>query len=187
VAKRRSGKKRRSREHDLDAEPAGDAEGSDDVGIVAGPVRGTCVTIHPPFESGANDLADGARKSTGAAKTVLLVEDDEYVRRSTFFALELLGYRVIEEANGSDALTRLRNEREVDILFTDVVMPGGMSGVMLAREARTLRPALAILLASGHRRDGIGAEPLEGFAFLAKPYQLNELATALRSIEQRHA
>ena len=122
-----------------------------------------------------------------APKTILLVEDDEHVRLSTFHALELLGYRVIETANGFDALARLRADPAIDILFTDVVMPGGMSGVMLAREARTLRPDLAILLASGHRRDAIGAEPFDGFAFLAKPYQLKELASALWTIEQPDA
>jgi len=122
-----------------------------------------------------------------ATKTILLVEDDEYVRLSTTHALELLGYRVIEAANGIDALARLRAEPAIAILFTDIVMPGGMSGVMLAREARTLRPELAILLASGHRRDAIGTEPIDGFAFLAKPYQLKELASALRMIERPDA
>ena len=164
------------------------AQSGGGVGIVTEVGKGTRVTIYLPLQSPATDLADGSRGGGGATKTVLLVEDDEHVRRSTFHALELLGYRVIEESNGPDALARLRTEREVDILFTDVVMPRGMSGVALAREARTFRPDLAILLASGHRRDAIGAEPLEGLAFLAKPYQLKDLAAALQAIEpQRHA
>ncbi len=163
------------------------AQSAGGVGIVTEPGKGTCVTIYLPLKSRANDPADGSHGATGATRTVLLVEDDEHVRRSTFQALELLGYRVIEESNGPDALARLRDEREVDILFSDVVMPRGMSGVALAREARALRPTLAILLASGHRRDAIGAEPLDDFAFLAKPYRLNELASALQSLKPRRA
>jgi CheY-like chemotaxis protein len=159
------------------------AQSGGGVGIVTELGKGTRVTIYLPLKSRAADPADGGGGSAGAAKTVLLVEDDEHVRRSTFHALDLLGYRVVEEANGPDALARLRNERGIDILFTDVVMPGGMSGVVLAREARALRPELAVLLASGHRRDAIGAEPVDGFAFLAKPYQLKDLAAALRSVE----
>ena len=163
------------------------AQSGGDVAIVSELGKGTHVTIHLPLQTHAIDTADASHGAARAMKTVLLVEDDEHVRRSTFHALDLLGYRVIEEANGADALARLQRESDVDILFTDVVMPGGMSGVMLAREARAERPELAILLASGHRRDATGAEPLEGFAFLAKPYQLGDLASALQSIERRSA
>lgn len=157
------------------------------VGIVTELGKGTRVTIYLPFQSRAIEPADGTRGVAGAMRTVLLVEDDEHVRRSTFHALELLGYRVLEEANGPDALARLRSDAAIDILFTDVVMPRGMSGVVLAREARALRPALAILLASGHRRDAIGADPRDTFAFLAKPYQLRDLASALESIARQNA
>lgn len=140
-----------------------------------------------PFNARANESADGSRIVAVATKTVLLVDDDEHVRRSTFHALELLGYRVVEETSGVDALARVHIDPAIDILFTDVVMPRGMSGVTLARRARSLRPELAILLVSGHRRDAVGIEPDDGFAFLAKPYQLRDLASALQSIEQRCA
>jgi CheY-like chemotaxis protein len=117
-------------------------------------------------------------------RTILLVEDDETVRLSTLDALELLGYHVIAETNGSDALALLHREREIDVLFTDVVMPKGMSGVTLAREARVLRPDLRILLASGHGRDALAlGQDFSEFAFLAKPYRLQELAAVLRSLK----
>jgi CheY-like chemotaxis protein len=163
------------------------AQSGGGVGIVTELGKGTGVTIYLPLKSRASDPADGLGSAAGATKTILLVEDDEHVRRSTFHALEMLGYRVVEEANGPDALARLRSDLAIDILFTDVIMPRGMTGVTLAREARALRPELAILLASGHRRDAIGAESSDEFAFLAKPYQLKDLASALQAIEKPYA
>ena len=155
------------------------------VGIVTAVGEGTGVTIYLPLMARASDPADGGDGSEATrARTILLVEDDEQVRDSTFQAIELLGYRVIAESNGSDALARLYADADIDILFTDVVMPQGMSGVTLAREARALRPSLRILLASGHLRDAadIGSD-LEGFAFLAKPYGLQDLAGALKALK----
>jgi DNA-binding NtrC family response regulator len=127
---------------------------------------------------------DGDGKLTPQLRTILLVEDDETVRLSTLDALELLGYHVIAESNGTDALARLHREKGIDILFTDVVMPRGMSGVTLACEARALRPDLRILLASGHARDALGSEhDFKEFAFLAKPYRLQELAAVLEALK----
>jgi CheY-like chemotaxis protein len=150
------------------------------VGIVTELGKGTRVTIYLPLKAQASDPADDHRGGAGLTKTILLVEDDEHVRRSTFHAIELLGYRVIEETNGPDALARLRADRAIDILFSDVVLPRGMSGVMLAAEARALRPDLGVVLASGHPREAIGVEQLEGLAFLSKPYRLQDLAAVLQ-------
>jgi DNA-binding NtrC family response regulator len=113
---------------------------------------------------------------------VLLVDDDEHVRGSTADAIEMLGYRVIAEATVADALERLKNEPGIDILFTDIVLARGTSGVALAREARALRPDLRVLLASGHARETLGADSGDGFAFLAKPYRLQELGAALKAL-----
>jgi CheY-like chemotaxis protein len=155
------------------------------VGIVTAFGEGTGVTIYLPLMARATDPADGVDGGEAAGKrTILLVEDDKHVRDSTFQAIELLGYRVVAESSGSDALARLYADADIDILFTDVVMPQGMSGVTLAREARALRPGLRILLASGHPRDAADSgRHLEGFAFLAKPYRLQELASALRALK----
>ena len=117
-------------------------------------------------------------------RTVLLVDDDENVRGSTSDAIEMLGYRVIAEATAGDALERLKRDPDIDILFSDIVLPRGMSGVALAREARALRPQLRILLASGHARETLGAEGNDfgDFAFLPKPYRLQELGAALKAL-----
>ena len=148
------------------------------VGIVTNVGDGTRVTIYLPLTS-----RERLKPSEAPRQTILLVEDDENVRRSTHEAIELLGYGVIAETNGPDALNRLRDDGDIDILFTDVVMPRGMSGVTLAREARALRPDLRILLASGHPRDAFDLEQdFREFAFLAKPYRLNDLADVLREL-----
>jgi hypothetical protein len=83
------------------------AQSGGGVGIVTELGKGTRVTIYLPLKSQENDPADGHRGASRAMKTVLLVEDDEHVRRSTFHALDLLGYRVIEEANGAGDPARI--------------------------------------------------------------------------------
>ena len=159
-------------------------QGGGGVGIVTAVGEGTGVTIYLPLMARATDAGAGANVGQSAAmSTVLLVEDDAHVRLSTLQAIELLGYRVIAETNGPDAIACLRANDNIDILLTDIVMPRGMSGVMLAREAQALRPGLRILLASGHPRDALaGGCDFGEFAFLAKPYRLQELGAALKGL-----
>lgn len=156
------------------------------VGIETTEGKGTRVTIYLPLmaPAGEMDTGSGSGAATGT-RTVLLVDDDEHVRSSTSVAIEMLGYRVVAEATAREALDRLIGEPDIDILFADVVLPRGMSGITLAREARSLRPELRILLASGHAREMLSAESggeMEGFAFLAKPYRLQELGAALKAL-----
>jgi len=155
------------------------------VGIESTEGRGTRVTIYLPLMAPIDETGGGGPGATAGMRTVLLVDDDEHVRGSTSDAIEMLGYRVIAEDSAADALERLKQEPGIDILFTDIVLPRGMSGVALAREARALRPRLRILLASGHARETLGAEggdAFESFAFLAKPYRLQELGAALKAL-----
>ncbi len=114
---------------------------------------------------------------------ILLVEDDPNVRATTAEALQLLGFGVVSADNALEALAMLQDGLRIDLLFSDVVMPHGISGVDLARRARTSHPQLPILLASGHPRDAFGSSPADQeFAFLPKPYRLGELAAKLREL-----
>jgi len=117
------------------------------------PGHGTAVTLFFP-RTGAGDgsapkPADPITTPTGS-ETILLVEDDAMVRAYVKNELRALGYRVIVTSNGPEALEVLRQPGQIDLLFTDVVMPGGLFGPQLAAEASRLRPGLKLLFTSGY-------------------------------------
>jgi len=115
-------------------------------------------------------------------ETVLVVEDDDMVRSYVEKELRELGYRVIAARNGREALEILRRPDEIQLLFTDVVMPGGMFGPELAKQALRLRPELKILFTSGYSEQPV--QPFDGVdaKILNKPYRRNDLASTLRSV-----
>jgi CheY-like chemotaxis protein len=115
---------------------------------------------------------------------VLLVEDDDMVRTHVRIQLRSLGYDVIEAANGPAALAILDDREDIELLFTDLMMPGGMNGRELAAQAILLRPALRILLTSGYPSDPLSQEPhlTSSLALLAKPYTKRVLAQKLREV-----
>jgi PAS domain S-box-containing protein len=117
----------------------------------------------------------------GGDEKILLVEDDARVLAMTLDVLTDLGYHVTCAANAGEALDALHADREIDLLFTDVVMPGGVSGVALARTARDLRPGLAVLLTSGFMGEGAAAQDVE-FPLLDKPYDTPSMAAKLRQL-----
>lgn len=148
---------------------------------------GTTVSLYLPRAGGRAE--EMAAKSTLAVRgeggaTILLVEDDALVRTYAHHQLSALGYTVLVAENGPAALAHLRGDRTIDLLFTDVVMPGGMSGRELAEQAALLRPQLRVLYTSGYTEDAIlqqghlGA----GIQLLSKPYRRAELATKIRSV-----
>src|SRR3954447_7590848 len=150
------------------------------------PGHGTAVRLF--FPRVATPQASAAR-STGPAKptgseTILVVEDDDMVRGYVEGELKALGYRVIVTRDAPAALAIVRGPEKIDLLFTDVVMPGGMFGTELAKEAAGLRPDLKILLTSGHTEHPVEAIGGAGrdVRILEKPYRRHDLATTLRSV-----
>ncbi|MCW5772792.1 MAG: PAS domain S-box protein [Rhodospirillaceae bacterium] len=146
--------------------------------------RGTTVRLYLPRaaeEARSEPAADPVplRAPSGGA-SVLAVEDNPEVRGVAVALLAELGYRVIEAADAAEALAILERGAAIDLLFTDIVMPGGMSGLELAEAARRLRPGLAVLFTSGYAegalQPGAGALPRN---LLRKPYRREELAARL--------
>ncbi|MDY0070935.1 MAG: PAS domain-containing protein [Porticoccaceae bacterium] len=145
--------------------------------------QGTTVRLYlPRVEEVAQRPPEGEAAPEGGSETLLLVEDDELVRGFARDQLTRLGYRVLEAGNGPDAMAILRQRDDIDLLFTDMVMPGGMSGRDLAEHARVLRPGLRVLYTSGYTQDAIvhhgRLDP--GVLLLNKPYRRNDLARKIR-------
>jgi signal transduction histidine kinase/DNA-binding response OmpR family regulator len=120
----------------------------------------------------------------GGHERILLVEDDPTVLTLTLDMLTCLGYQVATATNAADALEIIQSDAEIDLLFSDVVMPGGVSGVSLARTSRELRPDLRVLLTSGFVGEGAVLETAE-FPLLDKPYETSQLASKLRKLLDR--
>jgi signal transduction histidine kinase len=112
---------------------------------------------------------------------ILVVEDDAVVRAQVARPLTELGYRVTAVADGHAALTALRGDDGIDLLFTDVVMPNGMNGRELADRAKVARPALKVLFTSGYTEDAVfvAARLDRSINFLPKPYRRSQLAAAV--------
>ncbi|MBR0852179.1 response regulator [Bradyrhizobium diazoefficiens] len=115
------------------------------------------------------------------SETILLVEDNDMVRTYVANELRTLGYRVIATSNGPAALHLLRQPGDIHLLFTDVVMPGGMFGPELARQAVLLRPGLKVLFTSGHTQDPVKTPNGADARILTKPFKRQDLAAMLRS------
>ena len=155
--------------------------------------EGTSVKIYLPRYHGlvpANDQLEEAPSPvvSGGDETVLVCEDDDKVRAYAVEVLNELGYRVIEASNGAAALDALEQAPvPVDLLFTDVVLPDGMTGADVAREAAARRPELKILFATGYARNAIfhhgRLDP--GVELLTKPFTYAELAGKVREVLDR--
>ncbi len=155
----------------------GHAEIASEVGV------GTTVRLYlPRLGAEAVPVEPAATADEGGGETVLVVEDDAAMRRVAMRQLYELGYRVLEAERPATALRLLETE-SVDLLFTDIVTPGSIDGIALARTAAARWPALKILLTSGFpqaRRDE--RVEINGFRLLCKPYRRDELARTLREV-----
>lgn len=146
--------------------------------------RGTEVRICLPRAVEAERMAakSEAELPTGDAQLVLVVEDNDQVREVTLCQLEALGYTVLEARGGSDAIEVLKRESDIELVFSDVVMPGGMSGYDVAEWVRTHRPGVKVLLASGNVDFAADRPPDAELRVLAKPYMQATLAHAVREL-----
>jgi PAS domain S-box-containing protein len=145
--------------------------------------KGTTVTIYLPrhrVEPVRLHDADDLAAMQGGGQVILAVEDDERVRKLTVTRLSQLGYTVLAAASGADALEMLKSNA-VDLLFTDVVMPGGMSGYELRQQVRSLYPQMPVLLTSGYAEELAGnqVKPDADLKILRKPYRMADLASAI--------
>ncbi|MFO1220830.1 MAG: ATP-binding protein [Burkholderiaceae bacterium] len=153
------------------------------IAVYSEPGRGTTFKLYlPRVTHGDIAEAGAAEPRRGGNERILLVEDDDDVRAVASSFLSQLGYRVVEVADARSALDLLERDRGVDLLFSDVVLPGGMSGPQLAQTAIARMPGLRALLASGYPRDALSglSGDLEHVALLTKPYSRDDLARAVR-------
>jgi PAS domain S-box-containing protein len=144
--------------------------------------KGTTVIAYLPALD-ANEQDDADAEDASLVETVLLVDDEPDVMDAAAELLRSIGYRVITASNGPDALEMLRRRDDIDILFTDVVMPQGMSGIDLARSTQALSPRIKVVLASGYPLPALKNDyaDLDQFTFIHKPYRLADLARKLRT------
>ncbi len=149
---------------------------------------GTTVRLYLPYAATMEDAVEDPGQNTvskaGHGETVLVVEDNEDVRRVVVKQLTELGYSIKTAENATEALTILDQDiHTIDLLFTDIIMPGGVSGVELARIARERRPDIKVLFTSGfpdmsRHADGITDKDV----LLTKPYRRQELAVAIQTV-----
>ena len=155
------------------------------VSIYSEPGLGTTVRIYLPHAASSGRPEQVPEREEPVPKgheTILIAEDDPYVRSSVILRVQALGYSVVAAVNGTDALQKLKSNPDIDLLFTDIVMPGGMSGWELADLARQVRPGLPILFSSGYALEALIEQGrAHGQSIiLTKPYRKTELARRLR-------
>jgi PAS domain S-box-containing protein len=154
------------------------------IALMSAPGQGTTVEILLP-RSNERELPmplPVIETAAGGTETILVVEDDQEVRQTAMGTLAGLGYDVIDAVDGASALALLERGARVDLLFTDVVMPGPVSSTELAAHARRILPDVAVLFTSGYTRNALthGGRLQEGVQLLGKPYQRTQLAQKVR-------
>jgi signal transduction histidine kinase/CheY-like chemotaxis protein len=147
--------------------------------------RGTTVRIYLPQAAGAAEPAELASPSSveGGRETILVVEDDHLVRTFVVGQIQSLGYATLAAVNAAEALVVIDGPTEIDLLFTDMIMPGSMNGRQLADKALQRRSSLKILFTSGYSNEAIihHGHLDAGVLLLAKPYRKSDLARMIRA------
>ena len=150
--------------------------------LSSSPGEGTSATLYLPrthaTADGGRNVSEGTEKLARKGERILLVEDDSRVRRMAKRILLALGYTVLEAEDGQVALALLKATPDIDLLFTDIVLPRELNGFELAAAARQLCPGLQILYTSGYAEDPLlrGRDSMDPIRLVRKPFQKEDLA-----------
>jgi len=142
--------------------------------------HGNTVRLYLPEGRQVEPSAHDHARIEGGDEAVLIVEDDALLRSCVVTQVQDLGYRAFAASNGVDALRIIDGGEAIDLLFTDVIMPGPINGRQLAAEALDRRPSLKVLYTSGYAEDVVAADGPPDALLLAKPYRKADLAKLIR-------
>ena len=145
--------------------------------------HGTTIRLYlPPAQGEVETAAQAAAPLSGGTEIIFVVEDDPLVRNFVIAQLQSLGYRTIAAADSRAALAQVENGQPFDLLFTDVIMPGAMTGRQLADEVTKRRPGMKVLYTSGYTDNAIVHHGRldQGVLLLTKPYRRSQLAQMVR-------
>jgi CheY-like chemotaxis protein len=155
------------------------------IDIDSAPGQGTTVTILLPrtAEAAVEAKASAAAEIVGGSETILVVDDEAAIRDNAADILSTLGYRMLKADSADAAAEVLRRNDGIDLVFTDVIMPGTMNSPQLAELARKLHPDIRVLFTSGYSADAViqDGKLKHGVSLLNKPYSDDELARAIRT------
>jgi PAS domain S-box-containing protein len=155
--------------------------------------QGTTVKLYLPRlateATVATETAEPPPPEGDTEETILVLEDDDDVRTYSVEILRDLGYRVLEAHDGPSALRLLERQARVDLLFSDVILPGGMTGAQVAAQARELRPDLKVLFTTGYARNAIIHQGRldKGVRLITKPFASSDLAAKVRDVLDEEA
>jgi CheY-like chemotaxis protein len=149
--------------------------------------QGTTMCLYLPRHIGDGEEADdvvASKREQGDGEAVLIVEDERTIRELLAEELRELGYQVISVGNGAAALEILQSQRRVDLLLTDVGLPGGLNGRQVADAARVSRPALKVLFITGYAQNAAVGNGLldHGMEVVTKPFDIEVLAAKVRQM-----
>ncbi|OMI14636.1 hybrid sensor histidine kinase/response regulator [Bradyrhizobium brasilense] len=156
------------------------------VAIESAPGEGTTISLYLPKAAQKAEVEEDVKPAqliTSGSERILLVDDNKDILEVTSEMLTMRGYQVSCARSGAEALRMLQSDQEFELLLTDIVMPNGMSGVELARDARRLRHGIKILLTSGYARDALQRHnAVDEFPIIRKPFRLTELARSIQAV-----
>ncbi|MDB5465076.1 MAG: sensor histidine kinase/response regulator [Phenylobacterium sp.] len=154
--------------------------------VESAPGKGATVRVYLPLADARSESAQAAPEATaprqGPTRRVLLVEDDDSVGEMVEAMLTDLGHEVLRAEAAAPALSILKRRERIDLMLTDLIMPGGMNGVELAHQAVALRPGLPVILTSGYTGETLGAAADAPWPLLAKPYPAEALAAVIEAV-----